>query len=162
MHTNTRVQNHRYALADHASGAPAAKLIKAMISEYSRGELDVKVTMQIGNVISVGSNCAAAVATVNSALSSFLDGTFGECELTTPTTTATTSLTTTPIHARFKCTQHNNLYIEKDTVCGAHAAFLNKLLAKCYQGAAKDAPEVKCAHVANQYVSLCVYAARCN
>ena len=82
---------------------------------------------------------------------------------TSPSTTPTTSLTTTPTttaeYPRFQCTDYNNFYVAKDTVCAAQASFLNKLLAKCYAGAG-DAPKVSCASVADQCVRVWQRTAR--
>ena len=83
-----------------ATGAPAAKLLGAMIKEYTRGEIDIEIGIQIGNVLSLGAVCSKAVVKINDALYSFLDKTFDKCELTTPTSTPTTSITSTPTSSR--------------------------------------------------------------
>ena len=68
----------------------------AMVAEHSRGTATANISCSIENVLQeLGSSCDTTMATLNSAFDSCLDGTFADCEMTTPTTSQTTSATTT-------------------------------------------------------------------
>lgn len=82
-------------LLDEGDGAPGVAGLKAMLKEYTRGT-DYEITIQIGSIVSFsGKECATGVEQMNAALASFLDGTFADCEMTTPTSSVTTTETTT-------------------------------------------------------------------
>ena len=73
-----------------------AALMDGVVTEYSRGTVANGVTCVAGGYFSMAAGkCPKAVGVLNSALASFVDGTFEQCEMTTPTTSATTTLTTT-------------------------------------------------------------------
>lgn len=83
---------------------------------------------------------------LNHAASAFLDGTFAECHISTPTssptstpsssatTTISTSPTTTAYHAKFDCFEFRGevlLSTKADTICSVHASTLNKAIGSC-------------------------------
>ena len=77
--------------------------VETAVAEYSRGEHGSQFSCSLGGYMVElgGSNaCDATVAVMNAAIDSYQDGTFEECEMTTPTssqtTTGTSTLTTTP------------------------------------------------------------------
>jgi hypothetical protein len=82
-------------MVDNSDLSAATALLQASLTEFTRGE-GWELELQIQNVVSVDRDeCAAAVAGINGALRAFLDGTFAECEMTTPTTSLTSTQTTT-------------------------------------------------------------------
>eukprot|EP00040_Diaphanoeca_grandis_P021630 m.115447 g.115447 ORF g.115447 m.115447 type:complete len:2902 (-) comp28424_c0_seq1:138-8843(-) len=80
-------------VSDDCSTTAAA--LKRTVDEYSRGTSSDPIGCTLGGFLKAGSACEATVAFLNSALDSFSDGTFAECEMTTMTSTATTSATST-------------------------------------------------------------------
>ena len=87
--------------------------------------------------------CEADIAVLDDAYRSFVDDSFGECHLTTPTTSATTTVTTTPtttshIVEGLSCIQTGAamfaLGVEEDlalAACSENSKYINKLTAAC-------------------------------
>ena len=87
-------KDNEHAIRDtpEHNGAGIA-LLAEMVTEYSRG-LTFPFGQQVAGVIVVeDGECAAAVAVINAAVDSYMDGTYGMCERTTPTTSPSTTPT---------------------------------------------------------------------
>ena len=65
-----------------------------IVTKYSRGAFTAAITCTVDGGFRVGARCAETVALLNRATSSHLDGSFGQCHLSTLTTTGTTTKTT--------------------------------------------------------------------
>ena len=60
---------------------------------------DVEFSCTLGGIVKTADDCTTAATVLNSMVASFADGTFVDCEMTTPTTTLT-STGTTRLHLR--------------------------------------------------------------
>lgn len=78
-------------------------------------------------------------------LEGMVDGTFANCHLSTPTTTATTTPTTptttatsSPAHGKFECFSFDGdayLYLDSDNgVCSVQVGLLNSMVEACNGG----------------------------
>ena len=81
-----------------------------------RGDVNATFRCELGGYVitsKTAAQCEAEIDVLNSAVDSYLDGTFAECEQTTPTTTLTTTTTptstatTTAYRARLICVTSN-------------------------------------------------------
>lgn len=74
--------------------------LNAIFKEYTRGTEGTVAMSGFGFVLETAtdkaSGCVISVTVLNAAISSYVDGTFDECQMTTPTTSQTSSLTSTP------------------------------------------------------------------
>ena len=81
-------------LADTSKCSVTAGAINSVIKEY-RGPAgdEENVDCAFDDFLYDNSGCEATVATLNSAVEAYQDGSFRNCQITTPTTTKTTTLT---------------------------------------------------------------------
>ena len=100
-----------------------------------------------GGFFDAAGSCERTVATLNSAIDMYADGTFTSCDRTTPTTTitttatstATTTATSTPVAGALSCIAHDNTYMLGAAAtlgggaggCDQQARYLDTAVASC-------------------------------
>ena len=81
-------------LVESANCSGSAATLEAVVAEYTRAAVEAEILCTFGDVIkAVPASCDATAAALNAALEAFPGGSFGDCEITTPSTTVSTTAT---------------------------------------------------------------------
>ena len=81
-------------LGEPANCSGSAATLEAVVAEYMRAAVEAEILCTFGDVIkAVPASCDATAAALNAALEAFPGGSFGDCEITTPSTTVSTTAT---------------------------------------------------------------------